>query len=749
MIKGQFSDNLSGDMLCKENILNNTQNGLKIYERIFQQHGKTLKIGEHIHNPFYNDKKQSLMINQVNEKYLFNDFGNSDYKGDVFDFAALHYRVNAKSNFHELLQRINSDFQLGLKVNSQNISSNLIEFKEFNSEEYKFWNKYGITETILNKYKIKPVHWFLIPNKERKLWNKNQLIFAYQININCYKIYQPNNSRYKFSWIGKKPENYIFGYDQLDFAKDTLIITAGEKDVMTFASLGYNAVCFNSETEIPKATTINRFENDFENVIICYDNDETGKKQAKQIANKFALTVMDLEYLFKGNKIGKDISDYMFNVINNTAGYSTSEIQKLIKYSILESKAKKQQKPIPFPLRLFDLLPGMIHEATISYNSCSEQELIFLSTIAVLSGLMPNYTTIYDKHIYEANLFLYVIGKAASGKGIMNDARIIGQSIQSELNKNNSKDTKLSERQTIFVPANSSHSAFITILKANNERGILFETEADVLNGTMGQEWGDYSTTLRKSFHHETTTQARKFKNEFLELIKPKITCLISGTIDQSSKFLNTENGLYSRFIIYYLNNTSEWKNVFDSSSLDNPLKKIAEWIQHNYTYFQENEIEFSFTTEQQIRFNKFMSEKMVFYSIFDEKGNLESSIKRLGLILTRIGMILTICENKSIEGVSKVICSENSFEVISILAEYLISHLIYSYRLITKTSNPQLINAKNQKEQLFSMLPNQFTIKEAIEIGNTLSIKEDYVNKILRMPDLFKKVKRGYYEKK
>ena len=141
----QCSYNLGGDMLCKENILNNSQNGLKIYERIFQRHGKTLKIGEHIHNPFYNDKKQSLMINQVNEKYLFNDFGNSDYHGDVFDFAALHYGVNAKSNFYELLQRIDSDFQLGLKVNSQNISSNLIEFKEFNSEEYKFWNKYGIT----------------------------------------------------------------------------------------------------------------------------------------------------------------------------------------------------------------------------------------------------------------------------------------------------------------------------------------------------------------------------------------------------------------------------------------------------------------------------------------------------------------------------------------------------------------------------------------------------------------------------
>lgn len=81
--------------------------------------------------------------------------------------------------------------------------------------------------------------------------------------------------------------------------------------------------------------------------------------------------------------------------------------------------------------------------------------------------------------------------------------------------------------------------------------------------------------------------------------------------------------------------------------------------------------------------------------------------------------MVLIICENKSIEGISKVVCTENSFEVIRILSEYLISHFIYSYRLLTKKSNPQLINAKNQKEQLFSMLPNKFSIKEAIVIGN------------------------------
>ena len=63
--------------------------------------------------------------------------------------------------------------------------------------------------------------------------------------------------------------------------------------------------------------------------------------------------------------------------------------------------------------------------------------------------------------------------------------------------------------QTHFIPANSSSSAFLKSLQSNNNCGIIFETEADVLSGTFKQEWGGFSHLLRDAFHHETASMNR------------------------------------------------------------------------------------------------------------------------------------------------------------------------------------------------------------------------------------------------
>jgi DNA primase len=54
-----------------------------------------------------------------------------------------------------------------------------------------------------------------------------------------------------------------------------IFITGGEKDVMTLAAMGFNAISLNSETaSLDKniADELNRFDK----IIILYDNDQTG-----------------------------------------------------------------------------------------------------------------------------------------------------------------------------------------------------------------------------------------------------------------------------------------------------------------------------------------------------------------------------------------------------------------------------------------------------------------------------------------
>ena len=103
--------------LNKEAILNATENGLKILEFIFSEKGCQFALNKNIRNPFYKDKNPSLRISDINGAYLFNDFGNQNYQGDVFDFAGFYYQLDTNSNFHQILERINLDLRLNLDRN--------------------------------------------------------------------------------------------------------------------------------------------------------------------------------------------------------------------------------------------------------------------------------------------------------------------------------------------------------------------------------------------------------------------------------------------------------------------------------------------------------------------------------------------------------------------------------------------------------------------------------------------------------
>ena len=78
--------------------------------------------------------------------------------------------------------------------------------------------------------------------------------------------------------------DYVFGFQQLPSKGDIIFITGGEKDVLSL-SPWFNAICFNSETaEIPE-NIIEGLQLRFRHIIILYDTDETGIREAKQQTN--------------------------------------------------------------------------------------------------------------------------------------------------------------------------------------------------------------------------------------------------------------------------------------------------------------------------------------------------------------------------------------------------------------------------------------------------------------------------------
>lgn len=755
---GDDQDHLTNDLqyknnefigITKEEILSRTNNGKDIIEYILSKYSIELKIGTALKNPFYKDTKPSFYINVINGVYLFNDFGNSDFHGDTFELAAHFYRLNSKTDFYEILKRINNDMNLRLDERiEREPDEKLIKFKAFGREDLSYWSQYGISESVLDKYKVKSVDLFKVRTNNicKDIMNQGFQIFSYQACANSYKIYQPFNSQYKFCWVGKKPENYVFGYDCLDYSKNTVIIAAGEKDALCLIALGYNAVCFNSETSVPDAGIINQLTSNFENVLVCYDNDATGHKEAKKIASKFSLSVVDISYIL-GNNIGNDIADYVKTCREVDKSSEHTNLRLAVSHAETVYFSMKKNLPQPFSLRLYQLLPEKINDALIPYRNPSEKDMMLVSTLVMLSGLLPNYSTFYGGKKYESNLYLFVLGKPASGKGNVNDVRLIGQPIHEMKKEQSLSGVKLSEKKMLFIPGNSSYASFLSIFVGNEGRAVLFETEADVFNDTKGQEWGDYSVALRKSFHHEMISHSRKKENEYFEIKAPKLTCIMTGTRDQFiNYFVSPENGLFSRFIIFNLIGTSEWKNAFESNSSISSLDMLSKWIFDIYPYLENQNIEFSFNPEQQTKFNETLSKKSNVYSYIDESGYVDASIKRMGLILTRIGMILSIIELDEIRNVNAIICSDKVFECLILILDSLLDHSIHSMMQLPKGVAKYLKSQLKQPEMLYNSLPDSFDRKQAVEVGFKLKIKSDYLDKILRNLSLFCRTGRGRY---
>ena len=116
-----------------------------------------------------------------------------------------------------------------------------------------FWGRYGIDENTLKRYNVINISQFESINSQGEAYTikatGTEPIYGYK-GYDYVKIYRPNSTKLRFLYGGRKPSLYCFGLDQIPTKGDVLLITGGEKDVLSLAAHGFNAICFNSETSV-------------------------------------------------------------------------------------------------------------------------------------------------------------------------------------------------------------------------------------------------------------------------------------------------------------------------------------------------------------------------------------------------------------------------------------------------------------------------------------------------------------------
>ena len=399
------------------------------------------------------------------------------------------------------------------------------------------------------------------------------------------------------------------------------------------------------------------------------------------------------------------------------------------------------------PTEVYDHLPDFLRTCCELFKDGIEKGIFLTSALGVLSACFPKVEGYYFKKPLSPQLYLFIVGPSAAGKGSMEWSKYLGQTIHDLLIEQSTKERSVYElelekydnlhraikqsavkpilpkRRMFFIPGNSSNSALTQALAENNNSGLIFENEADTMANTAKQDWGDSSDLFRKAFHHETVSLYRRKDNEYIEIKNPHMAIVMSGTPNQLKRILpDAENGLYSRYMYYAFEDHGGFKNPFESNSQDDYIaffkqkgSVVSEYYQHLHNRTQS--IVFKLTEEQALRF-------MNYFDVMLHKNRVlvghdfDASVKRMGIIHFRIAMILTVLRMFEDGDITDTLtCSDQDFETALTIVTTLEKHAIAIYN---NMDNNQL---KGRSRAFYEKLPGKFDRQGYLKVASELGI--------------------------
>lgn len=407
-----------------------------------------------------------------------------------------------------------------------------------------------------------------------------------------------------------------------------------------------------------------------------------------------------------------------------------------------------------------DSLPRFFQDALLAARTPAQADMLFLSLLTASGYAMPNY---YMRHgippkRYLPSLMTLVVAPPASGKGIINLCRQLIRPIHDSIAASATDDF----HPCAFIPANSSSNAFLQLLLDSSGRGLMIETEMDVLSQIWSKDYGNYSAAFRQAFEHETISKARKTRGEeLLEVDHPALSVLLSGTINQLAPMLQSrENGLASRFLGYTVSDLIPFDEaaILDHSesvndSVDDTYARLAEQTKAMYDWLSlaTTDCEWQLTPKQSNDLRGWFHDGyLLTLGQMQMPLSFDPVMKRMPVTIQRIGMILSMVryfEEKVYPALlrgeqpalpEKLICSNADFLTIMQMLDVLLFHALELHWMLPAEEQlyadlaDEPTSADDPAAELLQRLPRQFTTAEAVQQGDALGYSSRKTERIL-----------------
>jgi hypothetical protein len=286
-------------------------------ERIMEFYfGESISFKKKFINPFRRDNTPGCtFFYNPSGKLIFRDFAKGSF--DCFDIAGMRTGLEKSELIHCIASDMGSGQRKQWQHESYSYSPTAYEsietsiecaFTPFIEKDFQYWAQFGINEETLNRYEVKRVSQANINGKTWYL--KNALDVCYQYtNEGRVKLYRPfarKEKKFRNNYI----ESTLPGYERLPERGAKLFITKAEKDMMTLATMGANALSLKSETStnLPQ-DKVDSIMRRFDRIYVWLDADTVGRHRTEVLENKYGFIP-----LYHDASFGKDLSDIYKNV---------------------------------------------------------------------------------------------------------------------------------------------------------------------------------------------------------------------------------------------------------------------------------------------------------------------------------------------------------------------------------------------------------------------------------------------------
>jgi hypothetical protein len=412
----------------------------------------------------------------------------------------------------------------------------------------------------------------------------------------------------------------------------------------------------------------------------------------------------------------KEIESIVHSVYRNKSDKHNTRpfiTEKDFRRQILKTENSKTQEPLPtFTDRIYDQLPSIFKYCLEPFHNDPAKDVFFCGLLTLFSGLLSKYHGKYFSKRVESNLKLLVIGSAGEGKGILTWLYSIAGAVHAELKERGIKDharynaekiqyekdrkeipfaqePQPAHNYMLFIPINNSVAGVYELLSDNTGRGIMMSTEADTMNDIFKSDYGDFTTLERQSFQHEPVSYYRKTNRQYIEIEFPCLSTMLSGTPHQAIELMKSvENGLFSRYLYYIYDHDSIFKNPFniDNSDLYQHFQKIAEKLLKLYTVLENNEIRFTFTPLQKLKFTEHYKEIEARLKI-DFGREAKATVRRIALSTFRIAMIISFFRYEDETVKNDIECTDQDFQLSLDIANVFLCHAMDVFQSLPKPS--------------------------------------------------------------